>query len=109
MGVYIDVFRSRQFYRDEVCDVWAHEAKDHLYHAGNMWAHVFPSLLVLVAFLIEFFFSRSSISRKNNAAKRLGPFDIRKVPETKKNTQNRVFLYKVKYQINGDFVENPQT
>jgi hypothetical protein len=44
MGVYIGVFRSSQFRRDKLCDVWAHEAKDHLYHAGSMWARVVPSL-----------------------------------------------------------------
>jgi hypothetical protein len=38
----------------------------------------------------------------------LGPFDIWKVPETKKYTKQGFLLCRVKYQINGDFVENPQ-
>jgi hypothetical protein len=41
-------------------------------------------------------------------AKKLGPFDIRKVPETQKYTKQGFLLCRVKYQINGDFVENPQ-
>jgi hypothetical protein len=35
------------------------------------------------------FFSRSSISRKNDVAKSLGPFDIQKVPESQKHAKTR--------------------
>jgi hypothetical protein len=50
--------------------------------------HVVGPLLVLVASPDEFF-SQSSISQKNNVAKFLGPFDVRKVPESQKHAKNK--------------------
>jgi hypothetical protein len=51
-------------------------------------ARVVGSLLHLVAFLVDLFFSRSSIFQKNYVAKSLDPFDI-KVPESQKHTKIR--------------------
>jgi hypothetical protein len=42
-----------------------------------------------VAFPVDFFFSRSFVSQKNDVAKRLGTLDVWKVPETQ-NTQKQV-------------------
>jgi hypothetical protein len=38
---------------------------------------------------VDFFFSRYSISQKNDAAENLDLFDIRKVPETQKHAKTR--------------------
>jgi hypothetical protein len=51
------------------------------------WACMVPALFLLVASPIDFFFSRSSISRKIDAANFLGPFDVRKVPESQKDAK----------------------
>jgi hypothetical protein len=56
-----------------------------------MWARMVPPNSRLVVFSVDFFFSRSSISQKNDVAKRLGLFDIRKVPEVK-NMQKKANL-----------------
>jgi hypothetical protein len=48
-----------------------------------------PSLFFLVACHVDFFFSRYSKSQKNNVEKRLGPFDIRKVPDSKKTCKKQ--------------------
>jgi hypothetical protein len=40
----------------------------------------------LMMFIVEFFDSQSSTYGKNDMAKRLGRFNVRKVPKTKKNT-----------------------
>jgi hypothetical protein len=46
-------------------------------------------LLALVAFPIDFFFSSSSISRKNDVEKILGLFDVCKILESKKHAKTR--------------------
>jgi hypothetical protein len=46
-------------------------------------------LFLLVAFPVDFFFSRSSKSQKIGVAKRLGLFDMRKVPESQKHAKTR--------------------
>jgi hypothetical protein len=62
-----------------------------------MWASVVPPLLCLMAFPIEFFFSCSSISRKDDMAKILGPFDVWKVPKSQKHAKtNKNLLRSVK-------------
>jgi hypothetical protein len=48
-----------------------------------LWAAWSP-ISFLVAFSVDFFFSRSPISWKNDMAKRIGPFDVWKVPTSKK-------------------------
>jgi hypothetical protein len=48
------------------------------------------------------------IPEKIDPKKRLDPFDVRKVPETQKYTKKGFLLHRIKYQINGDFVENLQ-
>jgi hypothetical protein len=52
-------------------------------------AHVVGPIFRLIAFPIEFFFSSSSISRKNDVAKNTGPFDVQKVPESQKHAKTR--------------------
>jgi hypothetical protein len=41
----------------------------------------------LVVFHIDFFFSQSLINQKNDEAKKLGPFNVSKVPEGKKHAK----------------------
>jgi hypothetical protein len=49
------------------------------------------ALFLLVAVLVDFFFSRSSKSQKKSVAKKLGMFDIRKVPGSQKHEKTRKF------------------
>jgi hypothetical protein len=50
--------------------------------------HVVGLLFHLVAFHVDLF-SWSSTSQKNDMAKKLGPFDIRKVPKSQKHEKIR--------------------
>jgi hypothetical protein len=50
-------------------------------------AHVVGPIFHVVAFPIGLFFSWSSILRKNDVAKRLGLFDVPKVPESQKHAK----------------------
>jgi hypothetical protein len=52
----------------------------------TLWDLVFP----LMALHIYFFFSYSMFAYKHDVPKRLDPFGVRKVPETKKCAQKRV-------------------
>jgi hypothetical protein len=62
-----------------------------------MWARVVGPLLCRVAFPIDFlFFSSSCISRKNDVAKSLGPFDIRMILESQKMQKQENLLHSVK-------------
>jgi hypothetical protein len=55
-----------------------------------------PPISFLIVFPVGFFFSRSSISQKNDVAKSLGPFDVRKVPQTQKHAKQENLLRSVK-------------
>jgi hypothetical protein len=89
-GVYIIGFRSIRVCRFQDGIETTHEAKVGSHHAARVVSRVVGPLLVLVASPVNFF-SRSSISRKNNVAKSLGPFDVRKVPESKKHVKTRKY------------------
>jgi hypothetical protein len=56
--------------------------------------HVVGLLVHLVAFHVDFF-SRSSTSQKNDMAKILGLFDIRKVPKSQKHKKNKKICFAV--------------
>jgi hypothetical protein len=59
-----------------------HEAKDGTHHVGQVLGQMVGPLFVLVVLPVDFFFSDSSISYKNDVAKKLGPFNVRKVPKS---------------------------
>jgi hypothetical protein len=80
-GVY-SRFRSSRSRRVQDCIKTTLEGWDGAHHAVSMWDRMVSPLLVLVASPVDFFFSRFSISRKNDVAKSLGPFDVWKVLET---------------------------
>jgi hypothetical protein len=82
-GVY-SRFRSRRVGGAKVCSSGTHEVPYRPHHAARKLAHMMGALLALVMFHIDFFFSWSSISRKNDVVKRMGPFDILKVPTSQK-------------------------
>jgi hypothetical protein len=90
-GVYIVGFMSRRFCRVQDCIEARHEVGDGSHHVASRWVSIFPYLFSLVAFLMSFlidlFFSRSYISQKNDVAKSLCPFDVRKVPKTQKHAK----------------------
>jgi hypothetical protein len=65
-----------------------HEGKSGPHHAVSFLAHVTHPNFHLVVFPIDLFFSWSK-SRKNDMAKRLAPFDVRKVPESKKHAKTK--------------------
>jgi hypothetical protein len=44
---------------------------------------------------MDFFFSSSYISQKNDVAKSLGPFDVQKVPESQKHAKNKEICFAV--------------
>jgi hypothetical protein len=69
--IYIVSFRSRRFCRAKVCNNWTHEAGDGTHHAAWKLPRVVGAIFHLVAFPIDFFFSRSSISQKNAVTKRM--------------------------------------
>jgi hypothetical protein len=46
-------------------------------------------LSYLAVFHVDLFLSWSSISQKNDVTKSLGPFDVRKVPESQKHAKTR--------------------
>jgi hypothetical protein len=75
-GVYAVGFRSRRVRGVQDCIKMMHEARFGPHHVARVVAHVVGPLLVLVASLIDFFFSQSSISQKNDVGKRLDPFDV---------------------------------
>jgi hypothetical protein len=66
------------------------EAKGGPHRAARVVSHMVDLLSCLVASPVDFFFSRSSISRKIDVAKSLGPFDVWKVPESKKHAKIRI-------------------
>jgi hypothetical protein len=64
------------------------EGENGTHHAACMWARVVLPIFCLMEFPIDFF-SRSSISQKNDVAKSLVPFDVRKVSESQKKMQKQ--------------------
>jgi hypothetical protein len=88
---FIVSFRSRWFRQAKVCSIWTHEGEIGPHHAVRILGHTVGRLSYLVVFHIDFFFSRSLISRNNDVAKRLGPFDTQKVPKSKKHEKKSKF------------------
>jgi hypothetical protein len=75
MVLVIVGYRSRRFHQANFCIDWTHKVGVRPHHVARKWAHVLLPLFHLVAFSVDFF-SRSSISWKNNMAKRLGPLNV---------------------------------
>jgi hypothetical protein len=68
--------------------------------SGHMVGH----LLALVAFPVDFFFSSSSIYRKNDVAKILGLFDVCKILESQKHAKNKnIYFIVLKLNERGSF------
>jgi hypothetical protein len=63
---------------------------DGTHHAAWKLPVVVGAIFHLVAFPVDFFFSRSSISQKNVVAKRLDPFDVRKISESQNYAETRI-------------------
>jgi hypothetical protein len=60
-------------------------------HAAMTLGHVKDPLYHLVAFPVDFFFSRSSIAQKMICQKILGLFVVRKVPESQNHAKTSKF------------------
>jgi hypothetical protein len=66
---------------------------DEPYHAARKVDRVVDPLLSLVELHVDLLFSHFLISWKNDVAKRLGPFDVRKVSKVKNmQTQEICFV-----------------
>jgi hypothetical protein len=91
-GIYIVCFWSRRSHGVQDCIKKTLEVRDGAHHAVSMWDRVAPPLLVLVASPVDFFFSRSSISQKNDMTKSLSLFDVWKVPKSQKHAKTRKFI-----------------
>jgi hypothetical protein len=71
---------------------------------------VVPSLFSLVVFPVDLFFSRSSISQKNDLPTSLGLFDNQKAPETQKKCKNEEICFTVlKPDERGLFRKSPES
>jgi hypothetical protein len=62
-----------------------------------------------ITFPIDFFFSRSFVSRKNEVAKSLGLFDIRKVSESQKHAKTKNCFTVLKPNERGLFRKPPES
>jgi hypothetical protein len=71
-------------------------------------ARMVDPILGIHGLLVHFFFSSCINSQKHEPQKRLDHFDVRKVRETQKYIKQGFLLCRIKYQINGEFVEHPQ-
>jgi hypothetical protein len=108
--LYIVVFRSRWFRQAKVCSVWTHEEESGSYHMGQLLGFVVDALFHLVAFPVNLFFSWSSNSRKNDGTKRLGPFDILKVPKSQKHAKTSKYAFAMlKLTERGLFRKSPHS
>jgi hypothetical protein len=67
-----------------------HEAQDGPHHMPRVVADMVGPLLCLIVF------SNSSISQKNDVANKMGPFNIRKVPESQKHAKQENLIRSVK-------------
>jgi hypothetical protein len=61
-GGHIVGFSSRQFRRGKGCINWTHKGEVAPHHMGQVLGRMVSDLFLLVAFPIDFFFSRYSIS-----------------------------------------------
>jgi hypothetical protein len=104
-GVYIVGFRSRQIRGDHDCIERMHEAWDGPHHMARKWVCVVGPLFRLVASLIDFFYSRSSISWKNDVAKSLGLWRP-EGPWKSKTCKNKEFCFVV-LKLNERRLFNP--
>jgi hypothetical protein len=84
-------FRSNPIHGVQDCVDTMLKAQDGANHTARSVAHMVGPLLALVASHVDFFFSSSCVSQKNDVAKSLCPFDVEKVSETKKHTKTRKF------------------
>jgi hypothetical protein len=61
----------------------------------------------LVALHVNFSSHDLCFLKKMDVAKRLGPFNISKVPKTKKCAKTGLLVLRVKMKNKGDYLENP--
>jgi hypothetical protein len=88
-GVYIVSFKSRRVRGVQDCIKTMHEGQYGPHHMARIVAGMVGPLSFLVASPIDFLFSRSSISQKNDVAKSLCLFDVLKVPKSQKHARRR--------------------
>jgi hypothetical protein len=74
--VYIVAIRSRRVRGVQDCVKTMLGAKGGAHHVARVVACMVGPLSYLVASLVDIFFSRSSISRRNDVVNFLGPFDV---------------------------------
>jgi hypothetical protein len=63
-------------------------------------------ILAIMEFPIDFFFSRSLISKKIDVAKRFGPFDIERSLKVKNMQKTRKSSSQCSNQMKGDCLKN---
>jgi hypothetical protein len=99
--LYIVGFRSRRICGVQDCIERTHKRKSGPHHPVSLQARVVCPNSRLIASPVDFFFSRSSISRQNDMTKRLGPFDVCKVPESQKHAKKQICFRSVKTKWKG--------
>jgi hypothetical protein len=94
--VYIVGFRSRRVCGANDCINWTHEGESGPHHGTRLLNYKVGPISRLVVLPIDFFFSRCSISQKNDVAKILGPFDVSRDLGSQKHVKTKKLLLVLK-------------